>query len=62
MKIIFFGTPDFAAFILSKLIKQKKEILAAVTLPDRKKEEAKKSSLLRLKKLVKNIISKFLKH
>ena len=37
MKIIFFGTPDFAAFILSKLIKHKKEILATVTLPDRKK-------------------------
>ena len=62
MKIIFFGTPDFAAFILSKLIEQKKEILAAVTLPDRKKGRGKKSYLPRLKKLVKNIISKFLKH
>ena len=42
MKIIFFGTPDFAAFILSKLIEQKKEILAAVTLPDSKKGRGKK--------------------
>lgn len=42
MKIIFFGTPDFAAFILSKLIEQKKEILAVVTLPDRKKGRGKK--------------------
>ena len=41
MKIIFFGTPDFAAFILSKLIEQKKEILAVVTLPDRKKGRGK---------------------
>ena len=42
MKIIFFGTPDFAAFILSKLIEQKIEILATVTLPDRKKGRGKK--------------------
>ena len=42
MKIIFFGTPDFAAFILSKLIEHKKEILATVTLPDRKKGRGKK--------------------
>ena len=42
MKIIFFGTPDFAAFILSNLIKHKKEILATVTLPDRKKGRGKK--------------------
>ena len=42
MKIIFFGTPDFAAFILSKLIEHKKEILATVTLPDRIKGRGKK--------------------
>lgn len=42
MKIIFFGTPDFAAFSLSKLIDQKKEIIAVVTLPDRKKSRGKK--------------------
>jgi len=42
MKIIFFGTPDFAAFSLLKLIEENKNILAVVTLPDRKKGRGKK--------------------
>ena len=60
MKIIFFGTPDFAAFILSKLIEQKKEILAAVTLPDRKKGRGKKIISTPVKKIAnKNNIKVF---
>tara|TARA_B100001093_G_scaffold520485_1_gene616575 strand:+ start:8222 stop:9199 length:978 start_codon:yes stop_codon:yes gene_type:complete len=42
MKIIFFGTPDFAAFSLLKLIEENKDIVAVVTLPDRKKGRGKK--------------------
>lgn len=37
MKIIFFGTPPFAAKILSHLIKRKSNIIAVVTKPDRPK-------------------------
>ena len=42
MKIIFFGTPDFAAFSLLKLIEENKDIVAVVTLPDRKKGRGKR--------------------
>ncbi len=35
MKIVFFGTPDFAAQILSYLVEQKQLIAAIVTQPDR---------------------------
>jgi len=35
MKIIFFGTPEFAAIILSKLIEKNKEILGVVSVPDK---------------------------
>ncbi|MCR5687993.1 MAG: methionyl-tRNA formyltransferase [Lachnospiraceae bacterium] len=38
MKILFMGTPDFASYILEKLIKDKKhEVAAVVTQPDRPK-------------------------
>lgn len=37
MKIIFFGTPEFAAFSLNFLIKKNYEVIAVVTSPDTKK-------------------------
>lgn len=37
MKIIFFGTPDFAAQILKKIVDNSWEVLAVVTRPDRPK-------------------------
>ena len=42
MKIIFFGTPKFAADILDHLIKKKFNIVASVTPPDKKKGRGKK--------------------
>ena len=42
MKIIFFGTPLFAAKILQHLINQKHSIAAIVCPPDKKKGRGKK--------------------
>ena len=56
MKIIFFGTPKFAADILDHLIKKKFNIVASVTPPDKKKEGVKKLNFVQLKKLLLKII------
>src|SRR5689334_6399567 len=37
MKIVFFGTPAFAALILEYLLEQKADIVAVVTKPDKRK-------------------------
>ena len=42
MKIIFFGTPVFAADILKGLIEKKFDITAVVTAPDSQKGRGKK--------------------
>ncbi|MDN3504753.1 MAG: methionyl-tRNA formyltransferase [Rhabdochlamydiaceae bacterium] len=42
MKIVFFGTPQFSANILSYLIANNCEIVAVVTMPDRPKGRSKK--------------------
>ncbi len=41
MKIVYMGTPDFAAFILEALLQSRHEIAAVVTQPDRQKGRGK---------------------
>jgi methionyl-tRNA formyltransferase len=35
LRILFYGTPDFAVATLNKLIQEKKEVIGAVTAPDK---------------------------
>ncbi len=42
MRVIFWGTPDFAAESLKKLLKSKHEVIAVVTQPDKPKGRGKK--------------------
>ena len=51
MKLIFMGTPDFAATILEGLIGSRHEILAVVTQPDKKKGRNQKLSASPVKEL-----------
>lgn len=51
MKLVFMGTPDFAATILEGLIGSRHEILAVVTQPDKKKGREQKLSASPVKEL-----------
>jgi len=51
MKLVFMGTPDFAATILEGLIDSRHEILAVVTQPDKKKGREQKLSASPVKEL-----------
>lgn len=42
MKIVFFGTPDFAAVVLNKLVESEHEIPLVITQPDKAKNRGKK--------------------
>ena len=44
LRIIFFGTPDFAVASLKKLVENNINIVAVVTSPDKPKGRGKKSS------------------
>lgn len=57
MKIIFFGTPQFASEILEYLVEKNINIVAAVTPPDKKKGRGKKISFCKTKEVaIKNDI------
>ena len=57
MKIIFFGTPKFAADILDHLVKKKFDIVASVTPPDKSKGRGKKIKFCETKEVaIKNNI------
>lgn len=49
MKILFLGTPDFAAGALEALIRAGHEILGVVTQPDKPRAEAVSQCRLRLR-------------
>lgn len=51
MKIIFFGTPPFSAYVLDNLIKKGQKIVAVVTRPDRPKGRSKKNQPSAVKSL-----------
>ncbi|HKL99249.1 MAG TPA: methionyl-tRNA formyltransferase, partial [Mobilitalea sp.] len=51
MKVIFMGTPDFAANILRKVIEAGHEIIAVVTQPDKQKGRGKQISYSAVKEL-----------
>ena len=51
MKVLFMGTPDFAATILQKLIDEGHEIIAVVTQPDKQKGRGKSMSFPPVKEL-----------
>lgn len=51
MKLVFMGTPDFAATILEGLIGSRHELLAVVTQPDRKKGREQKLTASPVKEL-----------
>ena len=42
MKIVFWGTPDFAVESLKELINSKNEVIAVITQPDKPKGRGKK--------------------
>lgn len=51
MRILFMGTPDFAATILDRLIKEEHEIIGVVTQPDKQKGRGKEVSYSAVKEL-----------
>lgn len=51
MRIIFFGTPNFAAEILKDLIQKKADIIAVVSQPDRPKGRSKKLTTTPVKEI-----------
>ena len=51
MKVLFMGTPDFAAVTLSKLIDSKHELIGVVTQPDKQKGRGKELSCSPVKEL-----------
>ncbi len=51
MRIIFFGTPDFASICLDKLIESNHTVEAVVTVPDKEKGRGKKKSFSPVKEL-----------
>jgi len=51
MKILFMGTPDFAASILNKLIQSNHEVIGVVTQPDKQKGRGKLVSFPKVKEL-----------
>ncbi len=51
MKIVFMGTPDFAATILEKLIESNHELIGVVTQPDKQKGRGKEVSFPPVKEL-----------
>lgn len=51
MKILFMGTPDFAASILKKIIEAGHEVIAVVTQPDKEKGRGKEMSFPPVKEL-----------
>lgn len=51
MKILFMGTPDFAATILAKLIESQHEIIGVVTQPDKQKGRGQEVSFSPVKEL-----------
>ena len=59
MRIVFFGTPNFAAQILEYLVENKIEIVCVVTQPDRKRGRSKKDPIM-LKIWLRNYCQMFL--
>ncbi len=51
MKVLFMGTPDFAAVTLNKLINSKHELIGVVTQPDKLKGRAQELSISPVKEL-----------
>ena len=51
MKIVFMGTPDFAAVILQALLDSEHEICGVATQPDKAKDRGKKIQLTPVKEL-----------
>ncbi|MBU2445162.1 MAG: methionyl-tRNA formyltransferase [Bacteroidetes bacterium] len=51
MKIVFFGTPDFAAICLQKLINNEYNIVSVVTVPDKQKGRGQKKSFSPVKEI-----------
>lgn len=51
MRIVFLGTPDFAAYTLSKLIESGHEVVAVITAPDRKAGRGQKLQESAVKKI-----------
>lgn len=51
MRILFMGTPDFAATILDRLIKEEHEIIGVVTQPDKQKGRGKEVSYSAVKEV-----------
>jgi methionyl-tRNA formyltransferase len=51
MKLVFMGTPDFAAVCLARLCDEKRDIAAVFTQPDRKKDRGMKVALSPVKAL-----------
>lgn len=51
MKILFMGTPDFAASTLEKIIQSKHEVIGVVTQPDKQKGRGKEVSFSAVKEL-----------
>jgi methionyl-tRNA formyltransferase len=51
MKVLFMGTPDFAAVTLEKLIKSEHELLGVVTQPDKQKGRGRELSISPVKEL-----------
>lgn len=51
MKIVFFGTPDFAAVCLQKLIDKNYDIVSVVTVPDKQKGRGQKESFSPVKEM-----------
>lgn len=51
MKILFMGTPDIAASILSKIIEAEHEVIAVITQPDKEKGRGKELSFPPVKEL-----------
>lgn len=51
MKIVFFGTPDFAAVSLRKLIEKKFDVVSVVTVPDKQKGRGQKKSFSPVKEI-----------
>ncbi len=51
MRLLFMGTPDFAATILEKLIQSKHEIIGVVTQPDKQKGRGREISFSPVKEL-----------
>ncbi|MEM6643115.1 MAG: methionyl-tRNA formyltransferase [Bacteroidota bacterium] len=49
LRIVFFGTPDFAAASLNLLVSEQKNVVAVVTAPDRPKGRGKKISISAVK-------------